>query len=95
MLNRSNWLFEISHRFDTPISRGADALWGLDGPVFNRLGLTYAPHDQLMLTVLRTNRDDNVELNAKFRALEAGPDAMPLEVAALGGIAWNTEVFPQ
>ena len=95
MLNGGNWLFEVSHRFDTPISRGAGALWGLDGPVLNRLGLTYAAHDRLMLTVLRTNGDDNVELNAKFRVVETGSDAMPVEVAALGGIAWNTEVSPR
>ena len=54
MLNRGNWLFEISHRFDAPISGGAETLWGVDGPVWNRLGLTYAPADRLMLGVLRT-----------------------------------------
>ncbi len=32
MLNAGNWLFEVSHRSDTPISRGSDALWGVDGP---------------------------------------------------------------
>ncbi len=93
MLRGGNWLFEISHRFDTPISEGVDALWGVDGPALIRLGLTYAPHDRLMLTVLRTNGDDNVELNAKFRVVETGSEAIPVEVAALGGIAWNTEPF--
>ena len=92
MLNQGNLLFEVSHRFDTPISQGSDALWGLDGPVINRLGLTYAPRDRLMLTVLRSNLDDNLELNAKFRVWVAGDGAsVPIEVAGQGGIAWNTQ----
>lgn len=93
MLNAGDWLFEISHRFDTPISRGADALWGVDGPVVLRLGLTYAANDRLMLGVLRTNGEDNVELNAKASVLQGGSDAMPFEVAVMGGVAWNTEPF--
>lgn len=88
-----SWLFEISHRFDAPFSDGADALWGLDGPVRNRFGLTYAPTGSLMLQVQRSNFEDNVDLNAKLSVLEGGSDALPIEVAVLGGIAWNTEVF--
>jgi hypothetical protein len=87
------WLFEISHRFDRAISDGADALWGLDGPVLNRLGLVYAPTNALMLGVLRSNFEDNVELNAKLSIFEGGSDALPVEVAVMGGVAWNTEVF--
>ena len=84
-------LFEISHRFDRAISEGSDALWGLDGPVLNRLGLVYAPTNSLMLGVLRSNFEDNVELNAKLSVFEGGSGALPVEVAVMGGIAWNTE----
>ena len=42
-LRGGNWLFEISHRFSPRISEGVGALWGLDGPVYNRLGLSFAP----------------------------------------------------
>jgi hypothetical protein len=86
------WLFEISHRFDRRISDGAEAFWGLDGPVLNRLGLVYAPTDALMLGVLRSNFEDNVELNAKVSVFEGGSDGLPVEVAVMGGVAWNTEV---
>ncbi|MDH3206087.1 MAG: DUF5777 family beta-barrel protein [Gemmatimonadota bacterium] len=84
------WLFEISHRFDRAISDGTDAFWGLDGPVLNRLGLTYAPSGSVMLGVLRSNFQDNVELNAKVGLYEGG-GALPTEVAAMAGVAWNTE----
>ena len=94
MLSGGNWLFEISHRFDSPISRGSDAFWGLDGPVRNRLGLTFGAHDRLMLSALRSNLADNVELNAKFGGFGIESDALPLELAAQGGVAWNTQVFP-
>jgi len=89
----ASWLFEISHRFDTPFSEGADALWGLDGPVRNRLGLTYAPTGSVMLQLQRSNYEDNVDLNARLKVFEGGSEALPVEVAVLGGIAWNTEVF--
>jgi hypothetical protein len=92
-LAADSWLFEISHRFDTPFSEGADALWGLDGPVRNRLGLTYAPTGSLMLQLQRSNFEDNVDLNAKLKVLEGGLEVFPVEVAVLGGLAWNTEVF--
>lgn len=88
------WLFEISHRFDTPISRGADAFWGLDGPVFNRLGLSYGLDRRVMLTVQRSNLQDNLELNVKLGGLLLASGAVPIEAGAQGGIAWNTQVFP-
>lgn len=87
------WLFEISHRFDTPVSQGVDAFWGLDGPVRNRLGLAYSATDRLTLGVQRTNYDDNVELNAKVRAYDGEVGTVPVAVAFMGGVAWNTDVF--
>jgi hypothetical protein len=90
-LPRGSWLFEISHRFGR-IS-GEDTFWGLDGPVVNRLGLTYAPTNSLQFAVQRSNYEDNVELNAKLALFEGGPQALPVEIAVMGGVAWNTEVF--
>jgi len=91
-LRRGEWLVEISHRFHPPVSEGSDALWGLDGPVYNRLGLAYAATDRLMFGVLRSNLTDNLELNAKLRLFEGGRDAVPFMVGAMAGWAWNTEV---
>ena len=90
-LPKGQWLFEISHRFFPPVSDGADALWGFDGPVINRLGLAYAASDRVMLGVLRSNLDDNLELNAKARVFEGGSDAVPVMIGLMGGVAWNTQ----
>jgi hypothetical protein len=90
-LQKGQWLFEISHRFSPPVSDGADALWGFDGPVINRLGLAIAASDRVMFGVLRSNLSDNLELNTKARVFEGGSDAMPVMIGLMGGIAWNTE----
>jgi Membrane bound beta barrel domain (DUF5777) len=90
-LAKGEWLFEISHRFLPPISDGSDALWGFDGPIFNRLGLAFAPTDRVMIGVLRTNLDDNLEVNGKVRLYEGGSAGLPLMVAVMGGVAWNTD----
>lgn len=82
-------VFEISHRFLPPVSDGADALWGFDGPVQNRLGLSWAASDRVTLGVQRTNYDDNLELNAKARLWEKQSEANAFAVAAMGGLAWN------
>ena len=85
------FLFEISHRFNTPISRGSDAFWGLDGPVINRLGLSYGVHRRVMLSVLRSNLQDNLEINARVGGILTGSSRVPVELGAQGGIAWNTQ----
>lgn len=87
-------MFEISHRFDMPVSEGAEAFWGLDGDVRNRMGLSYSVSDRLRLGVLRSNFQDNIELNAKFVPISGGPDALPLKVGVMGGVAWNTNISP-
>lgn len=90
-----NWMFEISHRFVPPVTEGVDQLWGLDGPVFNRLGLAYAPTDRIMVGVLRSNLDGNLELNAKGRFLEGELGTIRYQVGAMGGVAWNFNAQPQ
>lgn len=91
-IGAGEWQFEISHRFFPTVSQGADALWGFDGPVRNRFGLSYAPSDRVMLGVLRSNHRDNLELNAKARFVEGGRESIPFQVGAKAGVAWNTEV---
>jgi hypothetical protein len=90
-LSSGEWLFEISHRFLPPVSEGSDALWGLDGPVYNRLGLAYAASDRVLIGVSRTNLDDNLELGAKVRVWEGVVGSVPVMAALNGAIAWNTE----
>ncbi len=90
-LERGELLFEISHRFEPAISDGEDALWGLDGPVFLRLGLGFAVTDRLLATVTRSNLQDNYDFNAKMRLFESG-GGLPLMVGVAGGVAYNGEL---
>jgi len=87
-----NLMFEISHRFQ-PVSEGATGLWGLDGPVNNRLGLSFAPTDRVVVGVLRTNNEDNLELNARATFFDAGREGLRVKVGAMAGMAWNTDPF--
>lgn len=93
MLNQGNFLFEISHRFLPAISDGSSHLWGFDGPVFNRLGFAYQATDRVLIGVLRTNLDDNLEVNAKIDVGELSDAGLPVRFGLMGGIAWNTDLF--
>ena len=91
-LARGEWQFEIYHRFLPAFSEGADAFWGLDGPVNMRLGLGYAPSDRVLVTIARSNLQDNLDLRLKWRALESRAGSVPLLVAIQGGAGWSTDV---
>ena len=90
-LSKGELLFEISHRFEPPISDAEDALFGLDGPVFLRLGLGVALSDRALFSVTRSNLQDNYDANLKVRVVERG-GALPVAVAVAGGWAYNAEL---
>ena len=83
--------FEISHRFVPPVSRGVNALWGLDGPAEDRLGLSWAPTGRAMVHIERSNLNDNLELGGRIRLAEGTAGGMPVAAAVAAGFAWNTD----
>ena len=89
---QGEWQFEISHRFFPPFADGYDAFWGLDGPVNNRFGLAFGLHDRGMVTLQRSNLDNNLDLNVKVRVFEAGRESTPVMVAVVAGTAWKGNV---
>ncbi|MEQ9397641.1 MAG: DUF5777 family beta-barrel protein [Longimicrobiales bacterium] len=91
-LRDGTFQFEISHRFGPPVSEGADALFGFDGPVINRIGLSMGVSDEVTVGVLRSNLSDNLEFNAKARVGQGGGGSMPFMVALKGGLAFNTQL---
>lgn len=91
-LASGEWQFEISHRFLPAISGGSDVLWGLDGPVNMRLGLGFAPADRILVTLARSNLQDNWDLQLKWRPIEFRETPIPLLLALQGGAAWSSEV---
>ncbi len=91
-LARGEWQFEISHRFFPALSDGAEAFWGLDGPVNMRIGLGYALSDRAMATLARSNVLDSWDLQVKLRALEGRLGTMPVAAALLGGVGLSSDV---
>ncbi|MDH5642867.1 MAG: DUF5777 family beta-barrel protein [Gemmatimonadota bacterium] len=91
-IGKSEFEFEISHRFFPPLSSGPKGLWGLDGPVLMRLGLSYGITDRMTVTLARSNRADNIDLQGKFRLPGIRSENFPLTFAVQAGLAWNTEV---
>jgi hypothetical protein len=89
VLAKGEWLFEISHRFFPPVSAGLSDLWGLDGPVANRFGIAYALSDRTMIGFLRTNYDDNFEINVKVNVLSGKTGSIPIMIGLMSGLAWN------
>ena len=86
------WFFLISHRFNPPLSAGYDAFYGLDGSSIIFLNLGYAPTDDLLFVLGRSNAGDNVELQAKYRFFQQTVDAKwPVSLAAQAAVNWVTE----
>jgi hypothetical protein len=91
-MQQGNFEFEISHRFIPTIKDGSKSLWGFDGPVNIRLALGYAWSDDGVVTLGRSNVQDNLDLTVKHKLLAIHHEVMPLLVAARAGLAWNTDV---
>lgn len=95
-LQKGDFQFEISHRFNTPISAGIGELYGFDGSVTMRIALGYATTDRMLVTLGRSNRDGNIDLRFKYKAIQIRNDIFPTLVTlrlggALNGKARNIE----
>lgn len=82
---------EISHRFIPTIKSGSKDFWGFDGPVTNRLALSYGITDHTQISLGRSNFDDNYELSVKQKLFENDNETLPFLVTVMGGASWNTD----
>ncbi|MCF8240094.1 MAG: DUF5777 family beta-barrel protein [Melioribacteraceae bacterium] len=90
-LQKHDIQFEISHRFIPTLKSGSKDLWGFDGPVNIRLALGYAITDHALITLGRSNTDDNLDLWIKQRLFEIESDILPILISARAGAAWNSQ----
>lgn len=88
-LQKGDFHFEISHRFNTPISAGISELYGFDGSVSMRLALGYAITDHLLFTLGRSNIDGNLDFRFKYKALQIKNDMFPTLISVRAGGAFN------
>lgn len=89
-LPRGDLLVLVGHRFNPPLSTGADTFFGLDGSGIVFLDLGYAVSDRFLVHLGRSNADDDVELGAKVRIAEQR-GGWPLEVGAAATLNWHSE----
>ena len=92
MVDRGLWLFLISHRFNPALSDGYEAFYGLDGSSIIFLNLGYAPSDNLFFLLGRSNAEDDVELQAKYRFFQqTDGGGRPVGLAAQSAVNWITQ----
>jgi hypothetical protein len=88
-LKKGNFEFEISHRFYPPVSEGLDAFFGFDGPTNMRIAVGYAISNSVVVTLGRSNVDDNVDLWIKYGTIRLENGILPTMIAFRAGAAWN------
>lgn len=76
-LQKGDFLFEIHHRFNTPVSSGVGEVWGLDGGVTMRIAVGYAVTNKFLITLGRSNREGNIDLSLKYKAFQIRHDVFP------------------
>lgn len=91
-LQKNDLEFEISHRFIPTIKSGSKELWGFDGPVNIRFSLTYGITNRTLVTLGRSNLDDNYDLSVKQKIVQLRNDILPTVIGARIGGAWNTDI---
>jgi hypothetical protein len=88
-LQKGDFHFEISHRFNTPVSAGWGELYGFDGSVSMRIALGYAFTNDLLFTLGRSNIDGNIDFRLKYKAIKLRHDVFPTLVTFRAGGAYN------
>jgi hypothetical protein len=88
-LQKGDFNFEISHRFNTPISEGIGELYGFDGSVSMRIALGYAFSNHFLFTLGRSNIDGNIDFRLKYKAMQVRHDVLPTLVSLRIGGAYN------
>ena len=91
-LAADNFFFLIGHRFVPPVNTGYDGFYGLDGSGIIFLNFGYAPTDNLLVVLGRSNAADDVELQTRYQItpqrLQGGS---PIGIGVQGSVNWITE----
>ncbi len=83
--------FEISHRFFPPVHEGYN-LYGLNGPINMRIGLSFAVTNKFVVSAAVSNANDNNDYRLKYKLLQIRNKNLPTAIGLQGGLAWNTNV---
>ncbi|MFZ4543748.1 MAG: DUF5777 family beta-barrel protein [Saprospiraceae bacterium] len=78
----------IQHRFGT-VKNGAEDLIGIFAPSNIRLGMAYAPINNLMVGAGITKERMQLDFNAKYGLLKQTPGSMPVSLTYFGNIVFD------
>src|SRR5258708_31087902 len=88
--SEGTWEVKFTHRFNQSLDQGSfsdrvHSLYGLDSNAHVGLGLSYAPRRDLQLSFYRSNAMDDIDLAAKYVAIQHA-QAIPFSAAVrIGG----------
>lgn len=85
--------FDIMHRFGT-LGNGYQDLDGLFAPANIRLGINYAPINNLFLGIGLTKTDMLWDGNAKYSIIKQTPGKSPVSITYFGDLAYDTRFDP-
>lgn len=92
-LNKFESQLDIIHHFYPFVKDGWDALFGLDGPVVNRFAFHFAPVNNFMVTVARSNQLDNYSVEFHATVFRVYDSTIPFDMGIHGGLAWNSQII--
>jgi len=95
MMDKGDFLFQISHRFVQPFQNESGSFFGLDGPSIILIGFGYGISDRLGVSLGRTNNAQEVELGVHWLALDQdGGGGLPFSAALHAGASLVTQSRP-
>ncbi len=91
VLQKQNLEFIVGHRFIPSLNEGIDALFGLDGPAYMQLSLSYAPINNVMIALERSNRENHYQIWFKYKFWQKGNTEVPMAMALKAGVGVAAE----
>lgn len=80
---------EIQHRFGT-VNKGASDLYGIFAPANIRIGMSYVPLANLLVSAGVVKEKMQVDLDAKYSIIRQTPGRYPVSVAYFGNVVIDT-----
>lgn len=84
---------DIMHRFGT-VGKGYENFWGMFAPSNIRLGVSYAPIDNLNVGLGITKDNMLWDFNAKYAIIKQTPGVYPVSVTYYGNLSYDTRKDP-
>jgi hypothetical protein len=89
VLPKSDLFYDISHRFNGSISDGYSTFFGLDNGATIRMSLGYGITDNLMVSIGRSNREANHDIQFKYKLYQTKSAGLPMIFALNLGTSFN------